>query len=273
MALMIGCAGWTQSAHANVYATNVRLNGGITNFTAQPGESVTIDYLLNEPASGGVTVNITAGSTVVRAITVPAGASGSLGGANTVLWDGLDNSSNNVAGGTYSISVTARSVGYTSWTHLTSLDPADPNTYVFSGRGIAVDRNASSAASRAWSSRPRRCGTRDRNWSSRRRSCTRTPSRRASSRRCTRRGSNPARRRCTSSRRRARRGPSGSTASRGRRTPARRSRRGSQPGSRSRPGTGRGPARTCSRWGSPRRWRRCTSRCCRRRRSRWGSSG
>ena len=42
-------------AHANVQATNVRLNGATTKVTANTGTSVIISYLLNEPASCGVT--------------------------------------------------------------------------------------------------------------------------------------------------------------------------------------------------------------------------
>src|SRR5215475_3470091 len=55
LALMMAFAG-LPSARANVYATNIKLNGGNTNLTLLPGDPVTITYILNEPASLGVTM-------------------------------------------------------------------------------------------------------------------------------------------------------------------------------------------------------------------------
>src|SRR5215467_8607264 len=124
------------SARANVYATNIKLNGGLTNATTVPA---TISYVLNEPASLGVTVKILFGSTVVRTITITNGPGTALG-TNTVIWDGNNDSSNPVGTGTYSVSVTAASSGYGDWTQISS----DTNNYVWEGRGIAVDRNPSS---------------------------------------------------------------------------------------------------------------------------------
>lgn len=126
--------------HANVYATNIRIDDGATNTVATNGQTVTISYLLNEPATLGATVQIRSGNTVVQSIEVHPGAQGSIRGLNTVEWD---TSATPVPSGTYTIAVVARSSGYTNWTQITS-DTTDPNTYVFDGRGIAVDRNPGS---------------------------------------------------------------------------------------------------------------------------------
>src|SRR5438093_183070 len=72
------------ATRANVYATNIRLNGGMTNLSVSSGSSVAISYLLNEPASAGVTVSIQSGSTVLRAINVPSGP-GTLKGTNSIV--------------------------------------------------------------------------------------------------------------------------------------------------------------------------------------------
>jgi len=130
------------SARANVYATDIRLDGGTTNVTAASGGQVTISYILNEAASAGVDINIASGASVVRKISLAAGNPGTDRGLNSVTWDGLDNNSNNAAGGTYQVSITAASAGYTNWTQITSED--DPGAYVYLGSGIAVDRNPTS---------------------------------------------------------------------------------------------------------------------------------
>ncbi len=144
IALGVGCASLSRPAQANVYATHVRLNGGTTNLSVQSDEAISISYILNEPASQGVTIKVLSGSTPVRTIVLPPESAGTSRGANTVVWDGLDNQSNRVAEGTYGISITAAAAGFTSWNQITDDWPTDPNTYVFNGRGIAVDRNSSS---------------------------------------------------------------------------------------------------------------------------------
>ena len=123
------------AAHANVFASNLRLDGGITNVSAAPGELVEISYLLNEPASGGVTVEVLSGTTVTRKVVLPPNGPGALGGTNSVWWDLRDSSSNAVPGGEYRIRITAVAQGYTNWNQV-SLD-SDPNTYVYFGRGIS----------------------------------------------------------------------------------------------------------------------------------------
>ncbi len=123
------------SALANVYATDIRLNGGSTNLSVSPGSSVSIRYRLNEAATAGVTIDIVSGSTVIRSLTnAPA-----LKGTNTVVWDGTNNAGQ-PASGTFSVAITARAIGYTNWTQLN----ADTNAHVFAPRGIAVNRNTNS---------------------------------------------------------------------------------------------------------------------------------
>lgn len=129
----------TSVAHANVYATNIKLNGSLTNTSVSAGSAVTITYILNEPASAGVTVKILRDTTVVRSIEIAAGAAGANRGLNTVTWDGKDNGGQNVAAGTYSVSVNARSTGFAAWANTTD-DNAD-GTQVWEGRGIGVVRD------------------------------------------------------------------------------------------------------------------------------------
>src|ERR1019366_1653675 len=112
----------TWSARANVYATNIKVNGSTNSPTGFAGNNVTIGYILNEPASAGVTVKILSGGTVVRSIAVAAGNPGTLRGANTVIWDGKNNAGNPVAGGDYACSITAAATGYSTWTQTTSDD-------------------------------------------------------------------------------------------------------------------------------------------------------
>src|ERR1039457_883466 len=140
-ALALALAAFAPSARANVYATNIKLNGGVTNLSIQPGTNVSISYILNEPASAGVTVKVLSGATPVRTISIASGP-GTARGTNTVVWDGKDNSGNNVAVGNYSVSITAASTGYSGWT-ITSVDNNAGN-YVWEARGIAVDRNPTS---------------------------------------------------------------------------------------------------------------------------------
>src|SRR6267154_3563736 len=134
--VMLPCA---PSLHANVYATNIRANAS-TNAVVVRGDSISITYHLNEPASMGVTVKILSGATVVRSFNFSGGSPGTDRGLNTLVWDGMDAQSNNVSAGSYSVSITAGTSGYTSWTQITS-DSVDANTYIWEGNGIAVDRN------------------------------------------------------------------------------------------------------------------------------------
>ena len=109
------CLAYPATLRANVYATNIRLNGGITNQTIAPGTNVAISYILNEVATAGLRIDINSGASSVRTITLTNGAPGTARGTNTILWNGTDNLGQNVAGGTYFISITAAAVGSNSW--------------------------------------------------------------------------------------------------------------------------------------------------------------
>src|SRR5262245_30148630 len=129
-------------AHANVYATNIRFNGGLTNIAVPPGTNVAITYSLNENATLGVTININSGATTVRTIPLTSLSPGTLQGSNYVVWDGRNNSSN-IVGGVFSVSITAASGGYTNWVQ-TSPETNDFEYHVWEPRGIAVNRNTNS---------------------------------------------------------------------------------------------------------------------------------
>src|ERR1035437_5091256 len=142
LALALALTTFAPSAQANVYATNIKINGGTTNVSVQPGSSLSISYILNEPASAGVNLQVLSGATVIRSISLAGGVAGANRGTNTVVWDGKDNSSNNALAGDYSASITAASSGYSGWT-VTSDDNNDGN-YSWEARGIAVNRNTNS---------------------------------------------------------------------------------------------------------------------------------
>jgi len=142
LALALALATVAPSAHANVFASNAKINGGMTNAAVAQGASVSISYILNEPASGGVTVNVLSGATAVRTISLASGGAGTVRGLNTVVWDGKDNRGNIVPAGNYSVSITAAATGYSGWT-VTSDDNNDGN-YSYYSFGIAVDRNTNS---------------------------------------------------------------------------------------------------------------------------------
>src|ERR1039458_9589037 len=132
----------TWSARANVYATNIKVNGSTNSPTVFAGTNLNISYILNEPASAGVTVKILSGGTVVRSIAVAAGNPGTLRGANTVTWDGKNNAGMPVAGGDYSCSITTAAAGYAVWTQTTS--DANPGNQIWQPWGLAVNQNTNS---------------------------------------------------------------------------------------------------------------------------------
>jgi len=131
------------NALANIYATNIRINGGTTNVAASPGDAIRITFVLNEPASLGTTVQVHSGASTVTTLFFPAETQGALRGLNEIIWDGLGPTGQPIAGGTYSVAVVPATSGYTNWTQITS-DTGDPYTRAYGGRGIAVDRNVSS---------------------------------------------------------------------------------------------------------------------------------
>jgi len=133
----------TPTAQANVFASNVKVNGSLTNnVSVAQGSSVNISYILNEPASAGVTLKILSGATLVRTVSIAAGKAGAIRGTNTVVWDGRTDSNVAVPAGNYAISITAGSTGYPGWTITT--DDSNDGNYVWDARGIAVNRNTNS---------------------------------------------------------------------------------------------------------------------------------
>lgn len=138
--MLLACL--TATVQANVYPTQVRLNGGANDVLLVPGGSVTISYLLNEPASAGVTLRIKSGVTMLRTISLPGGAAGTARGTNSVVWDVRDNSGTIVTTGNLTIEVTAASDGYGGWTQISN--DTDEGNYVYTPTGIAVNRNTNS---------------------------------------------------------------------------------------------------------------------------------
>src|SRR5260221_13782550 len=80
----------TNKVQANVYATNLRFNGGMTNVTVPAVTNINITYILNEDAVRGVTININSGATPLRTINLTNPNPGTLRGTNLVTWDGKD---------------------------------------------------------------------------------------------------------------------------------------------------------------------------------------
>jgi flagellar hook assembly protein FlgD len=141
-ALVLACPLLTATARANVYASDVKLDGSRSLVTTVPAGNLSISYILNEPATLGVAINITSGTNLIRTISVGAGANGTLRGSNLVRWDGNNSNTNPVPIGNYLISITASASGYTNWTQ-TSRD-TDAANYVYDPRGIAVNNNSNS---------------------------------------------------------------------------------------------------------------------------------
>jgi hypothetical protein len=130
------------TARANVYATNIKLNGSLLNgVTASSGSPVTITFVLNEAATAGTTINVLSNNTVVRTITIAAGNPGTTQGLNTVIWDGLDNSTHPLASGTYSVRITAAATGHGSWTQISTDSTANSAAGLY---GMAVNNNPAS---------------------------------------------------------------------------------------------------------------------------------
>lgn len=132
-------APWLQHAQAHVYATHVRLTATASGGS---GSRVEIRYILNEPATAGVVVEVLDQNTVVRRLTLASGEMGTRRGENFVIWDGRSDSGNPVCCGSYRVRIITASHGYPTWT-LISHD-LDPGQYVYAPSGIAVIRNPDS---------------------------------------------------------------------------------------------------------------------------------
>lgn len=142
LALALALAASAPAARANVYATNIKINGGLLGGTSAQGAPVSISYILNEPATLGATINVLSGATTIDTITIAAGNPGTLRGLNSVTWGGTNSSGAVVPTGTYSVAITAATSGFTNWTQ-TSID-ANPGMPAYFPYGIDVDRNTNS---------------------------------------------------------------------------------------------------------------------------------
>lgn len=142
--------GWgVPDARANVFASNVQLNQTSTNLITDPGDSVTIHYLLNQNADAGVTVALFNGPVTVWSTNRTGGGAGTLRGTNLIVWNGLGTNGQVVSNGTWTVRVTAGTVGSTNWTKVPMRNntPEDRNGdgYVWSPKGIAVNNNTNSS--------------------------------------------------------------------------------------------------------------------------------
>jgi len=130
------------SAKANVYATNIKLNGATNNVDLASGGTLQISYILNEAATAGVSIDIFSGGTVIRTIAIASGNAGTTRGVNTVTWDGKNGTGGNPSGGTYLVRIKASATGYNVWTQISN--DADPGSYVWQPTGLAVNKNTNS---------------------------------------------------------------------------------------------------------------------------------
>ncbi|MCX6922585.1 MAG: hypothetical protein NT154_05125, partial [Verrucomicrobia bacterium] len=142
LAIALAISSLTSNARANVYATNLKLDGSTNNPSIVAGQDVSISYILNEPASAGVTIRILSGATAVRTLVLAPGNPGTSRGTNAVTWNGKDDLGADVAGGDYSFSITAASTGYSTWTPISS--DTNAGNQVTRAWGIAVNQNTNS---------------------------------------------------------------------------------------------------------------------------------
>jgi len=143
------------SARANVYATDIKLNGSNQQTTTSAGNPVPISYILSDTATLGVVINVYSNGVPIRSFSVPTNALATNGaglslGTNTIFWDGNDSTSNSVGVGAITVSVTASSAGYPGWTLLTTNNIntgiSSGGYYTWAPRGLAVDTVTNSPA-------------------------------------------------------------------------------------------------------------------------------
>jgi hypothetical protein len=130
LALALAFLSATTTARANVYATDIQINGSLASTNAPMDSPISITYRLNQTADRGVTVNILQGNTLVKTIT-----GGTNMGLNSVSWTPA-------ATGTYSVTITAAATGYTNWTQI-SVD-TNAGMPAYAPQGIDVDKNTNS---------------------------------------------------------------------------------------------------------------------------------
>ncbi len=141
LALVLLFLSGVDSARANVYATDIKFNGSTNNAAVLPSNPVAISYILNEPASGGLCLQILSGATVVWTNAVAAGAAGATVGSNCVIWGGTNQAGQNAPVGVCQVSITAAAKGHPAWTNITD-DSA--SFFVGDPTGIAVNKNTNS---------------------------------------------------------------------------------------------------------------------------------
>jgi hypothetical protein len=124
-------------ARANVFATDIRVNGSLDAGVITPGQPVTISYILNDNATGGVTVRVSLGNSVLETFSSDDDEAGTNAGLNNVTW--YDTSG--LTPGAYSVSITAVATGYDAWTNISD-DGTDFS--VFHPTGLAVNANTNS---------------------------------------------------------------------------------------------------------------------------------
>ena len=124
------------SGRANVYATNIKLNGSTNNAAMIPAGSVQISYILNDTASN-VLVKICSGGSVIWSNSL----AGTNAGSNSVVWGGTNQAGTNATAGVYQISITAAAAGYSDWTSITD---DSTNFFLFDPISIAVNKNTNS---------------------------------------------------------------------------------------------------------------------------------
>ncbi len=128
------------STRANVYATDIQINGSLQAGVVVPGGPLTISYILNDTATN-VSVRIYAGASVAKVFTSEDGGAGAKPGLNTIVWDGTNDNGSAAAEGVYNVSITAAAAGYGAWTNITD-DSA--SFFVGDPTGIAVNKNTNS---------------------------------------------------------------------------------------------------------------------------------
>jgi hypothetical protein len=130
------------TARANVYATDIKLNGYNDLVNPVPPGAVIISYILNETADLGVTIRILNSTTVIQTISLAPGAPGTMRGVNQVEWNSYGSNSYPAPPGNYYVNIIAASTGHTTWTQISR--DSDAANYVFDPRGVAVDNNPNS---------------------------------------------------------------------------------------------------------------------------------
>ncbi len=124
------------ASFGNVYPS--ALGQSADTFNPNAAESVSLSYILNEDATNVSIDILDSTSSVVK--TLSPGAQ--VKGAQSVIWDGTDNSSVVLPDGDYSFRVTSTGTSRSSWSLLTTTDNTLNN--FFTPRGVAVNTNVNS---------------------------------------------------------------------------------------------------------------------------------